>query len=105
METYPNSTQVDWFLKAANYYYLAVSELNTVTSDGYTSVSSSAALGSPIETLGRWLNSDSTQSGLDPASNTPFAATLLRKTEELLAVVVLLTFYRLMDTSGDEWHE
>jgi hypothetical protein len=105
METYPNSTQVDWFLKAANYYYLAVSELNTATSDGYTSVSSSAVLGSPIEMLGRWLNSVSTQSGLDPASNAPFTATLLRKTEEMLAVVVLLTFYRLMDTSGDEWHE
>ncbi|KAJ5814545.1 hypothetical protein N7474_006322 [Penicillium riverlandense] len=105
METYPNSTQVDWFLKAANYYYLAVSELNTATSDGYMSVSSSAVLGSPIETLGRWLNSDSTQSGLDLASNAPFTANLLRKTEELLAVVVLLTFYRLMDISGDEWHE
>ncbi|KAJ5606608.1 hypothetical protein N7510_009389 [Penicillium lagena] len=105
MQTYPNSAQVDWFLKAANYFYLAVSELNTATSDGYTSVSSSAVLGSPVEMLGRWLNSDSTQSGLDPASSAPFTATLLRKTEEMLAVVVLLTFYRLMDTSGDEWHE
>lgn len=32
MEVYPNSAQVDWFLKAANYYYLAISHINASVS-------------------------------------------------------------------------
>ncbi|KAJ5260874.1 hypothetical protein N7524_008507 [Penicillium chrysogenum] len=103
-ETYPNATQVDWFLKAANYYYLAASDLNNITSDGYTTVSSSAILESPFEILCRWVNSGQTQANMKPASEDPNDVTVIRKTEDLLATATLLTMYRLLDMPGDEWH-
>ncbi|OKO90330.1 hypothetical protein PENSUB_13463 [Penicillium subrubescens] len=95
-ETYPNAEQVDWFLKAANYYYLSVSDLTTSTSDGYSVVSTSAVLDSPIDLVGRWLNTQSVQNLDDGA--------LLRKTEETLATVTILTLYKLLDAKGEEWH-
>jgi hypothetical protein len=104
-EVYPNGTQVDWYLKAANYYYLAASDLNNLTSDGYTTVSSSAVLESPFETVGRWLGSRQTQANLKPASDDPNDVPLVRKTEELLATTMLLTMYRLLDANGDDWHK
>ncbi|KAJ5087096.1 hypothetical protein NUU61_008403 [Penicillium alfredii] len=104
MEMYPNATQVDWFLKAANYYYLTASELNNATSDGYTTVSSSAVLEPPIETVSRWLRSQSIQAGLKPTSTDSADISLLRRTEEMVVTVALLTFYRLLDANGDEWH-
>jgi hypothetical protein len=103
-ETYPNATQVDWFLKAANYYYLAASDLNNITSDGYTTVSSSAILESPFEILCRWINSGQTQANIRPASEDPNDVAVVRKTEDLLATATLLTMYRLLDMPGDEWH-
>lgn len=103
-ETYPNATQVDWFLKAANYYYLAASDLNNSTSDGYNAVSSSAILESPFEIVGRWINSRQTQANMKPASEDPNDVALIRKTEELLATSTILTMYRLLDLPGDEWH-
>ena len=97
-ETYPNAEQVDWFLKAANYYYLSVSDLANITSDGYSVVSTSAVLDSPIDLVARWLNTRSTQGqNLDDGS-------LLRKTEEVLATVTILTLYKLLDAKGEEWH-
>jgi hypothetical protein len=103
-ETYPNATQVDWFLKAANYYYMAAMDLNNNTSDGYTTVSSSAILESPFEIVGRWVNSSQIQANLRPASEDPNDVALIRKAEELLATATLLTMYRLLDLPGDEWH-
>lgn len=98
-ETYPNSVQVDWFLKAANYYYLSISDLTTSTSDGYSVVSTSAVLDSPIDLVGRWLN---TQVNQGPGPNLDDGA-LLRKTEEILATVTVLTLYKLVDAKGEEW--
>jgi hypothetical protein len=103
-EIYPNAAQVDWFLKSANYYYLAASDLNNLTSDGYTTVSSSAVLESPFEIVGRWIRSRQTQASLKPASEDPDDVALVRKAEELLATATLLTFYRLLDMPGDECH-
>lgn len=97
-ESYPNAEQVDWFLKAANYYYLSVSDLTTTTSDGYSVVSTSAVLDSPIGLVARWLNTRSTQ-GQDLNDGS-----LLRKTEEILATVTILTLYKLLDAKGEEWH-
>ncbi|KAJ5169954.1 uncharacterized protein N7500_002737 [Penicillium coprophilum] len=103
-EIYPNATQVDWFLKAANYYYLAASDLNNITSDGYNTVSSSAILESPFEIVSRWINSRQIQASMKPASEDPIDVAVIRKTEELLATATLLTMYRLLDMPGDEWH-
>ncbi|KAJ5823713.1 hypothetical protein N7447_006053 [Penicillium robsamsonii] len=103
-EIYPNATQVDWFLKAANYYYLAASDLNNITSDGYTTVSSSAILESPFEIVSRWISSRQIQASIKPASEDPNDVAVIRKTEELLATATLLTMYRLLDMPGDEWH-
>jgi len=103
-EIYPNATQVDWFLKAANYYYLAASDLNNLTSDGYTTLSSTAVLESPFETVGRWIRSHQTQANLKPGSEDPDDVALIRKTEDLLATATLLTMYRQLDMPGDEWH-
>ncbi|KAJ5779852.1 hypothetical protein N7457_007572 [Penicillium paradoxum] len=103
-ETYPNATQVDWFLKAANYYYLAASDLNNITSDGYNAISSSAILESPFEIILRWINSRQTQAKMKLASEDPNDVALVRKTEELLATSTILTMYRLLDLPGDEWH-
>lgn len=98
-EMYPNAAQVDWFLKAANYYYLAASDLNNSTSNGYTALSTSAVLESPIEMINRWLSTQSPQRAGHTTNNGPF----MRKTEDMVAAVVLLTFYRLLDTKGEEW--
>ncbi|KAJ5662592.1 uncharacterized protein N7477_010208 [Penicillium maclennaniae] len=99
-EVYPNSAQVDWYLKAANYYYLAVSDLNSSTSDGYTLVSSSAVLDSPIELVGRWLNKRTPQSVGQASVNGAF----VKKAEDMLASIALLTLYKLLDAKGEEWH-
>lgn len=99
-ETYSNAAQVDWFLKAANYYYLAASDLNTSTTDGYTVVSSSAVLEPPVEMVNRWLRSRVVQ-GMVQKSND---GSLLRRAEEVLATTVVLSLYKLMDLNGEEWH-
>ncbi|KAJ5116966.1 hypothetical protein N7456_001314 [Penicillium angulare] len=100
-ETYPNAADTDWFLKAANYYYMAVSDLNNTTSGGYDAVSSSAVLESPIEMLSQWFNSPSTQELFQNSQDNSF----LRKVEDTLATVTLLTTYRLIDLKGNEWHK
>ncbi|KAJ5917741.1 hypothetical protein N7454_010116 [Penicillium verhagenii] len=98
-EAYPNAAQVEWFLKAANYYYMAASDLSNSCSGGYTAVSSSAVLESPIKTVGRWLNSLATKELAEEGFND---GSLLRKAEDMLATVTLLTLYRLLDTPCEE---
>ncbi|CAI7602563.1 unnamed protein product [Penicillium manginii] len=98
-EMYPNAAETDWFLKAANYYYMAASDMNNSSSFGY-SAHSSAVLESPIEIVSRWLKVSVLQGGTrDPSNGGKF----LRKTEEILATAVLLIFYKLLDADGDQW--
>ncbi|KAJ5083038.1 hypothetical protein N7532_012081 [Penicillium argentinense] len=98
-EMYPNA-QADWFLKAANYYYMAASDISNSTSYGYTTASSSAVLESPIEMIGRWLNRMLVQDKDQHVSNKD----IFRKAEEMMATAALLTFYKLFDSDGDQWH-
>lgn len=97
-EMYPNAAETDWFLKAANYYYMATSDMNNSSSFGY-SAHSSAALESPIEMVSRWLKVSVSQGGAQDPSN----GNLLRKTEDMLATTVLLIFFKLLGADGDQW--
>ncbi|GFF55529.1 hypothetical protein CNMCM6936_005643 [Aspergillus lentulus] len=103
MEVYPNSAQVDWFLKAANYYYLAASHINTSVSDAYSAVSSTAVLESPVEKISRWLNLQVQQTGHGPPTEQPVIGTFWRKVEDLLAAAVILTTYKLLDEAAEMW--
>ncbi|KAJ5483045.1 hypothetical protein N7539_006491 [Penicillium diatomitis] len=100
-EIYPNSGAVDWFLKGVNYYYLAISDLAASASDGYSSVSTSAVLDSPIDVLKRWLP---TQLGLTAEGKGFADGTFLRKVEDIFATVAILISYKLLDAKGEEWH-
>lgn len=99
-EMYPNAAQTDWFLKAANYYYMAASDMSNSASFGYTTASSSAVLESPIEMVRHWLNRALSQGDPQDLSD----GNILRKTEEIMATAVLLTLYKLFDADGDQWH-
>ncbi|KAB8256297.1 hypothetical protein BDV32DRAFT_97146 [Aspergillus pseudonomiae] len=102
MEVYPNATQVDWFLKATNYYYIAASRMNSAISEAYTSISSSAILEeSAIQIASRWLSLQPQQSS--PAAEEPAASTLSRKTENILAASTLMTMYKLLDEPTENW--
>ncbi|KAL2817963.1 hypothetical protein BDW59DRAFT_181963 [Aspergillus cavernicola] len=98
MELYPNSEQVDWSLKAANYYYLAISHMNSSISD-YGSVSTSAVLESPIATVNRWLNFQLEKDGGTPNSLDETS----KQAENLLATSTILTWYKLLDEPGESW--
>lgn len=98
-QSYPKSLQVDWFLKAANYFYLASSTLNASFSEHYTAMSSSAVFDSPIQSLTEWIKFKK------------FAGTgqlsydsIFREVENHLATVTLMVFYRLLDSSVHTWH-
>ncbi|GAB1197651.1 hypothetical protein APSETT444_006952 [Aspergillus pseudonomiae] len=102
MEVYPNATQVDWFLKATNYYYIAASRMNSAISEAYTSISSSAILEeSAIQIASRWLSLQPQQSS--PGAEEPAASTLSRKTENILAASTLMTMYKLLDEPAENW--
>ncbi|KAL3447263.1 hypothetical protein BJX65DRAFT_295893 [Aspergillus insuetus] len=98
METYPNSQQVDWSLKAANYYYLAVLHMNSSISD-YASVSSSAALESPIAIANQWLSLQLSQRTPDKT----LTEATSKKAENLLATSTILTLYKILDEPGENW--
>lgn len=98
-EIYNDASQTDWFLKAANYYYMAASDITNSASFGYTAASSSAVLESPIDMVSQWLSKTFSRGSTQDFSN----SNLLRKTEEMLATAVLLTFYKLFDADGDQW--
>ena len=97
MEVYPNADQVDWTLKAANYFYLAVSSMNAHIVDQYTFVSSSAVLESPIAIVNRWLTAQTkSDQPLEPSG-------FWKMTENLVAAAAILTMYRLIDESALNW--
>ncbi|KAL4783323.1 hypothetical protein BJX76DRAFT_258770 [Aspergillus varians] len=98
METYPNTEQVDWPLKAANYYYLAVSHMNAPISD-YAAVSTSDVLEPPISVVNRWLNLQLRQTARDPDGTDRTWKT----TENLLASSTILTLYKILDEPGENW--
>ncbi|KAL4746676.1 hypothetical protein BDW72DRAFT_30671 [Aspergillus terricola var. indicus] len=98
MESYPNSHHVDWSLKAANYYYLAVSHMSNSMSD-YAAVSTSDVLEPPISVVNRWLNLQ-----LKQREQTPHTSDVAWKTtENLLAASTLLTLYKIFDEPGENW--
>lgn len=97
MEVYPNSEQVDWTLKAANYFYLAVTTMNAHIVDQYTFVSSSAVLESPIAIVNRWLTAQTKATQpLEPGG-------FWKMTENMVAAATILTMYRLIDESALNW--
>lgn len=98
MEAYPNTEQVDWPLKAANYYYLAVTHLNSSISD-YAAVSTSDVLEPPISIVNRWLNLQlrQAQRQLETSDAT------WKTAENLLASSTILTLYKILDEPGDNW--
>ncbi|KKK15202.1 hypothetical protein P175DRAFT_0495392 [Aspergillus ochraceoroseus IBT 24754] len=101
-ETYPNALQTDWFLKAANYYYLAASRMNSSISDTYGSVSTSVLLESSTEIASRWLDlhlkkpETARQEG-------PAGDNFWKKIENLLAASSILTLYKILDEPGESW--
>ncbi|PYI11740.1 hypothetical protein BO78DRAFT_425636 [Aspergillus sclerotiicarbonarius CBS 121057] len=97
METYPNASDVDWFLKAANYYYLAITRMNSSMSESFTP-SSSAVLEYPVDTINKWLRHQ--------IQNSPPSATddsVWKKAEALLTGATVLTMYRLIGEPGEKW--
>ncbi|KAE8330414.1 hypothetical protein BDV39DRAFT_170579 [Aspergillus sergii] len=102
MEIYPNATQVDWFLKATNYYYIAASRMNSAISEAYTSVSSSAILEeSAIQIASRWLSSQPQQSS--SAAEEAATSTFSRKAENILAASTIMTMYKILDEPAENW--
>ncbi|RDW65726.1 Zn(II)2Cys6 transcription factor [Aspergillus mulundensis] len=98
METYPSAHQVDWSLKAANYYYLAVSHMNKSMSD-YAAVSTSDVLEPPISVVNRWLNLQLKRGEEGPRTTDGTWKT----TENLLATSTILTLYKTFDEPGENW--
>ncbi|KAL5355041.1 hypothetical protein BJX96DRAFT_140562 [Aspergillus floccosus] len=103
MESYPNSSQVDWYLKAANYYYLSASSMGSAVSDAYATMSSSDVLASPIEIVKQWLNRHLKNPGLINRADESAISAFGRKTENLLAASTILTMYKLLDEPGESW--
>ncbi|KAL4923714.1 uncharacterized protein BDV17DRAFT_276407 [Aspergillus undulatus] len=99
METYPNIEQVDWSLKATHYYYLAVSQMNTLISD-YAVVSTSAIFEAPISIVNRWASIQRTRTQSNPSA--PSDSTW-KVTENLLASSALLTVYKFLEEPGEHW--
>ncbi|PYH92292.1 C6 finger domain protein [Aspergillus ellipticus CBS 707.79] len=97
METYPNASNADWFLKSVNYYYLAVSRMNSSISESYTP-SSSAVLESPVDIVNNWLRQQTVNSPRSPSDNL-----FWKKAENLLAAAVILTTHKLISEPCDKW--
>ncbi|GKZ75905.1 hypothetical protein AnigIFM56816_003363 [Aspergillus niger] len=99
METYPNAPEVDWYLKAANYYYLSMARMNSSMPESFAAPSSSAVLEGPVDIVNNWLHRH--------AETTPPSATddtLWRKAEALLATATILTMYKLINEPGERWN-
>ncbi|KAJ5220555.1 hypothetical protein N7468_009759 [Penicillium chermesinum] len=99
-EIYPNSLQVDWSLKATNYYYLASSSLHSSFSEHYTVMSSSTVFDSPTESLNNWIAGQNvSEAGLQTDGKAQIS-----QLENSLATVTLMIFYKLLDSDIQEWH-
>nr|XP_001392947.2 hypothetical protein ANI_1_2212074 [Aspergillus niger CBS 513.88] len=99
METYSNAPEVDWYLKAANYYYLSIARMNSSMPESFAAPSSSAVLEGPVDIVNNWLHRH--------AETTPPSATddtLWRKAEALLATATILTMYKLINEPGEKWN-
>ncbi|OOG00600.1 hypothetical protein ASPCADRAFT_511560 [Aspergillus carbonarius ITEM 5010] len=97
METYLNAPDVDWFLKAANYYYLAISRMSSSLSESYMP-SSSAVLEHPVDVINNWLRQQ--------MHNSPPSATdnsVWKRAEALIMTATVLTMYRLISEPGERW--
>ncbi|KAE8382268.1 hypothetical protein BDV26DRAFT_253679 [Aspergillus bertholletiae] len=102
MEVYPNATQVDWFLKGTNYYYITASRMNSAISEAYTSISSSAILEeSAIQIASRWLSLLSQQPSL--LTQEPAAGPFSKKGENILAASTIMTMYKILDEPVENW--
>ncbi|KAL4963039.1 uncharacterized protein BDV14DRAFT_202287 [Aspergillus stella-maris] len=97
MESYPNVEKVDWNLKAVHYYYLAVSQMNTLISD-YAVVATSAIFEAPISIVNRWLSIQRGRTDLDTSSDGTW-----KTTENLLASSAILTVYKILEEPGENW--
>ncbi|PWY94623.1 hypothetical protein BO94DRAFT_280104 [Aspergillus sclerotioniger CBS 115572] len=97
METYLNAPDVDWFLKAANYYYLAITRMSSSMSESYMP-SSSAVLEYPVDIIDNWLRQKMLNS---PPSATD--SSVWKKAETLLTTATVLTMYRLICEPGEKW--
>ncbi|KAI9368128.1 hypothetical protein BJX61DRAFT_240519 [Aspergillus egyptiacus] len=100
MESYPNAQEADWSLKGANYYYLAVSHMNSVISD-YACISTSEVLESPIAVVNRWLGVQLREAGGPHTYSADHG--VWRTAENLLATSTILTLYKLLDEPGESW--
>ncbi|OQE29369.1 hypothetical protein PENSTE_c002G08132 [Penicillium steckii] len=99
-ETIMNANWIGWDLKAENYYYLATSNITTMSSDEISNIDSKT-LKSPISLVQRWLIRERSIRGVSqPLIDENFE----REIENMLAVAVLLTTYKLLDAKGEEWH-
>lgn len=99
-EIYPNTSRVDWLLKGANYYYLAISNMQSAGSEEtYGSLPSSAFLGSPIEIVDQVMRSQA-PSQSDETAESGFA----RKIEDLMAASTILYTSKLLDANDVDSH-
>ncbi|KAJ5812495.1 hypothetical protein N7474_008796 [Penicillium riverlandense] len=97
-----NAHRIDWLLKGTNYYHMAISEISRITS-GTLPFSGSGTNISVIEAVNRWMSSNLVQVRLNGTTESLHDVAFVRNTEELLATLVLLTTYELMDTNANEW--
>ncbi|RAL03910.1 Zn(II)2Cys6 transcription factor [Aspergillus ibericus CBS 121593] len=97
MEIYLNAPDVDWFLKSANYYYLAITRMNQSMSESYTP-SSSTVLEYPVGTINKWLRQQVQNSAPSATDDS-----VCKKADSLLTAATVLTMYRLISEPGEKW--
>ena len=102
MDQGTNNTQIDWLLQGTTYYHLAVSEISRAMAENLPALDSS---GNSSLFIGfcRWVETTPVQDRLGGETLALSGDCLLRKIEDLLAAIVLLTLYELMDANIDEW--
>lgn len=97
-----DTSQIDWFLEGENYYSIAIAEINRLISENSPNLNSNASI-PLIQRVSLWLSSNPTKNRLDILAETTPDILFLRKLEDLLATVVLLTTYISMDINAEEW--
>lgn len=97
MEIYPGAVEVDWYFKAANYYYQALISLRQILPELQESSSHDELPGSTyiqsdavqIEDYGSHVASITENENNDP--------------DDLLAATCILSVYEFLDASNVEW--